>query len=480
MADKDVEMKDASKEVAKDKKEEKPAEEVEVNDPFFNFKRVMILMEKAAKEKDYKLSAALTKKYKPLRKELSLGDVMLLLEFFLPELFKRIGLVHEPTKVENKEEKLHFTTERASTLMSLPETQLYLYNLLMMKLIDAKDYQSAKDFGDFIYARIKDVNMRTMDHMGAKSMYLIGVVYEKLNILPQVRPMMLEAYKTCCLKLDQIGQATITNVIIRSFLSQNLYEQARNFIAKTSFPEHASNNQFARYLYYLGRIKVVQLEYNEAQARLVNSLRRGPEVGARGFRIQVQKLQVICELLMGEIPSRMVFQNPEYKKALWPYLQIVTCVKQGDMDNFKKIVSQYQETFMADKNYSLVLRLKHTVIKFGLKKLNISYSKISIADIQKKLSLESQQETEQIVAKAIRDGVIEAQISHDDQFMASKEIIDVYTSNEPQQMLHKRIKFCMDLHEEAVKGLEFPPVEDKRDFGDLDEERSTKEEDLLG
>ena len=37
----------------------------------------------------------------------------------------------------------------------------------------------------------------------------------------------------------------------------------------------------------------------------------------------------------------------------------------------------------------------------------------------------------------------------------------------------------MDLHNDALKALEFPPKEDKRDFGNLDEERSTKEEDIL-
>ena len=58
-------------------------------------------------------------------------------------------------------------------------------------------------------------------------------------------------------------------------------------------------------------------------------------------------------------------------------------------------------------------RLKYSVIKFGLKKINISYSKISIKDIQTKLALESVEETEQIVAKAIRDGVIEATLNHD-------------------------------------------------------------------
>jgi 26S proteasome regulatory subunit N3 len=63
--------------------------------------------------------------------------------------------------------------------------------------------------------------------------------------------------------------------------------------------------------------------------------------------------------------------------------------------------------------------LRHTVIKFGLKKINISYSKISIKDIAQKLSLDSIEETEQIVAKAIRDGVIDAILDHDKQWMRS-------------------------------------------------------------
>ena len=75
--------------------------------------------------------------------------------------------------------------------------------------------------------------------------------------------------------------------------------------------------------------------------------------------------------------------------------------------------------------------------------------------------------------------MIDAIIDHDQNHMRSQDISDVYTSNDPQNILNKRIKFCMDLHNDAVKALEFPPKEDKRDFGDLDEERSTKEEDIL-
>jgi 26S proteasome regulatory subunit N3 len=101
------------------------------------------------------------------------------------------------------------------------------------------------------------------------------------------------------------------------------------------------------------------------------------------------------------------------------------------MDTFKKIVTQYEQIFRQDKNYSLILRLRHTVLKFGLKKLNISYSKISLKDIMSKLSLDTVEETEQIVAKAIRDGVIDAVINHDEGFMQSRESSDIYTSNDP-------------------------------------------------
>jgi hypothetical protein len=53
-----------------------------------------------------------------------------------------------------------------------------------MKLIDDGDYKSAKEFGDFAFARLKNVNLRTLDHLGAKSMYFIAVANEKLGLLP--------------------------------------------------------------------------------------------------------------------------------------------------------------------------------------------------------------------------------------------------------------------------------------------------------
>jgi 26S proteasome regulatory subunit N3 len=69
------------------------------------------------------------------------------------------------------------------------------------------------------------------------------------------------------------------------------------------------------------------------------ALRKGPESGAKGFRAHVQKLLIIVELLMGEIPNRQVFAQSEFKHALAPYYKVVACVKSGDMDTFKKILN---------------------------------------------------------------------------------------------------------------------------------------------
>ena len=92
-----------------------------------------------------------------------------------------------------------------------------------------------------------------------------------------------------------------------------LVEQADKLVelTKSTFPESASNNQFARYFYYTGIIKAIQLEYSEALNYLQEALRKAPQTGVVGFRITVSKWIVIVQLLKGEIPPRSMFtQKP--------------------------------------------------------------------------------------------------------------------------------------------------------------------------
>ncbi len=48
--------------------------------------------------------------------------------------------------------------------------------------------------------------------------------------------------------------------------------------------------------------------------------------------------------------------------------------------------------------------------------------------------------------------------------MQSKEIVDTYASAEPVEALHKRIDFCMNIHNEAVRAMRFTPNASKPDY----------------
>ena len=56
----------------------------------------------------------------------------------------------------------------------------------------------------------------------------------------------------------------------------------------------------------------------------------------------------------------------------------------------------------------MIKRLTQNVIKTGLRRINSSYSKIHFSDVARKLSLKEGSNIEFIIAKAIRDGVLNA------------------------------------------------------------------------
>jgi 26S proteasome regulatory subunit N3 len=66
------------------------------------------------------------------------------------------------------------------------------------------------------------------------------------------------------------------------------------------------------------------------------------------------------------------------------------------------------------------------------------------------------QSAEFVCAKAIRDGVIDAVLDHENQWMSSNDIANVYSTTEPQKAFHKRINFCLDVRNEAVKAMRYP------------------------
>jgi 26S proteasome regulatory subunit N3 len=135
---------------------------------------------------------------------------------------------------------------------------------------------------------------------------------------------LLAALRTATLRHDTDTQGTILTLLLRNFIHYKLYDQADKLVSRTTFPESSGNNLYARYVYYLGRIRAIQLDYSDARKNLLMAIRKAPQNRATaGFLQEVRRFLVVVELLMGDIPDRSTFRLPMFEKVLAPYVQIV-------------------------------------------------------------------------------------------------------------------------------------------------------------
>lgn len=115
----------------------------------------------------------------------------------------------------------------------------------------------------------------------------------------------------------------------------------------------------------------------------------------------MHKLLIVVELLLGEIPDRLQFRQPSLKRSLmpyflltqgkagplpeparppawWPLMCVPICVicstsplplaavRTGNLAKFNQVLDQFGEKFQADGTYTLIIRLRHNVIKTGV------------------------------------------------------------------------------------------------------------------
>lgn len=342
----------------------------------------------------------------------------------------------------------------------LPEVDVYYSILLQVYFYDTGNNDIGSQFSEALVGHLKTLNRRTLDSLAARAYFYYSMFFEEKEPLPPsphaavvgIRKTLLDALRTATLRKDQELQASATTLLLRNYLSTGHITQANLLIPHTKLPDSAANNQVARYLYYLGRISAIQLNYSEAREHLIGATRKAPtSYKASGFYQAATKLSIVVELLMGDIPDRAVFRQPSLEKSLAPYLQLVQAVSAGDVPAFQNLVVKYASTFRADNTYTLILRLRQNVIKTGIRMMSLSYARISLRDMCLRLGLDSEESAEYIVAKAIRDGVIEATLDHEHGFMKSKDVGDVYGSTEPFDAYSRRIRACLSLHDESVK-----------------------------
>ena len=356
------------------------------------------------------------------------------------------------------------------------EVEVYLAFLVVAFLVREKRYEDATKLCEASLPRLRTMmrERRAVDALAAKFYFYLALCHEKLGTSANVAATLFAAHRTAVLQHADVSAATLLNALLRGLLAANRVEAALKLVSKTDFPESASNPQFCRYLYYTGRIQALQLDYTDAHTKLMQSQRKARQ--QPGFRVEIQKLAVLVQLLMGEVPDRSSFEGSRDGRWSPTYNSRGRCGEEH-LTGLPACVAEHADTFDGDRTRSLVARLERNVVKTGLRRLNVSYSRISLDD-PRGAPLDSAASSEFVCAKAIKDGVIDAVIDHDNQQIRSKGVADVYSTNEPQKAFHRRIVFCLDVRNEAVKAMQYPPDTGKKKQPDEDdkEEKQTDEE----
>ena len=89
--------------------------------------------------------------------------------------------------------------------------------------------------------------------------------------------LLLAARQTAALRKDETTEVTVINLLLRSYLSHNQYDQADRLIAKTNFQGQVNQAQSVRWLFYAGRLRAIQLNYSKAKDYFQTAIRRAPK-----------------------------------------------------------------------------------------------------------------------------------------------------------------------------------------------------------
>ncbi|KAK7676772.1 hypothetical protein QCA50_020240 [Cerrena zonata] len=474
----DVDMKPTEEKKTEETKEEEKPKKVPLT-PAAEIKLNATLIERAVSTFEPRFTHRVLRTLTSLKKKLDAGALRNATEEIYPadsQTRQQLLALFPPASTDLSME-IDTPPSKPATVEPVPETEVYFRLLLIHHLLASPStYGKAMEISKQTVEKIQILNRRTMDPLAAKVWYALERSYELGGELADARPMFLAAQRTASLRHDDETQASLINRLLRSYLQYNLYDQADKLVSKTTFPLSAGNPQFARYHYYLGRIKAVQLNYTAAHTNIQQAIRRAPPATtAPGFYQAIHKLSVVVELLMGDIPERGLFRHPVLEKALTGYFEIVKAVRSGSLSQFQTTLSAHQAQFEADKTHTLIVRLRQNVIKTGIRRLSLSYSRISLRDICVKLHLDSEEDAEYIVGKAIRDGVIEGRIIHEKGWMEcggqkggyGPEVIDVF---------NRRISYCLELHNQSVKAMRYPLNAHRKELAAADSAREREKE----
>ncbi|KAH9369257.1 hypothetical protein HPB48_012333 [Haemaphysalis longicornis] len=245
-------------------------------------------IEKAVNSKEPRFILRILRALMPTRKRLNAKVMRKIVTGFFTHSSQHkdslLAFLDEPMETDGAAKEGRIRSAKTSHLPLLPELDVYIHLLVLVHLIDSGRFEQAVKCSDQLMQKIQAQNRRTLDLLASKCYFYHSRCYELTGQMSSIRSFLHSRLRTATLRSDYEGQAVLVNCLLRNYLHYNLYEQASKLVSKSAFPDAASNNEWARYLYYLGRIRAIQLDYSEARRHLLQAIRKAPQHAALGFK----------------------------------------------------------------------------------------------------------------------------------------------------------------------------------------------------
>ncbi|KAH7905258.1 hypothetical protein BJ138DRAFT_1231064 [Hygrophoropsis aurantiaca] len=253
----------------------------------------------------------------------------------------------------------------------LPEVEGYLRLLILHYLHAAKG----------TYAKSIELSHKTAenDPIAAKVWFAVERSHELGGELATVRPqvpillnpraicnplyvfrMPAVAQRIASFRHDDDTQVSLINLLLRNHLHSTTTCMTKR--TKTTFPASAGNPD------------LLTITTPSAQAT-----RGAPRAKtARSFYQAMHKLFVIAEMVKKHIPLGALSDIQYLKKALNAYFDILKVVHPGSLSEFQSTLNKHAAQFDANKTYTPFVRFRQDIIKTGIRKLYLPYSRISL------------------------------------------------------------------------------------------------------
>ena len=251
--------------------------------------------------------------------------------------------------------------------------------------------------------------------------------------------------------------STVYVFLLRNLLKSGQLKETTQLLKNCRFPEHIGHSLLAKFLFYKGVYLSRVGQLTPALNFITESLRKASEdttkKGLNAFKSSAQKLKIVLQLLVNDpISHQWLNEN----KIPVHYMSLVGAVNRGDNMQFHEVINTHKSSFEKDDVMRLLDDMRSVVTKNALKKLSISYSKISIKDALAKLGVGNNPDFDlnAFLTKS-REDLPEFTIDHKNLSIEFTQKSDNYYSSQTRESLIRRIRHLQGLEEQVNKSLKF-------------------------